>query len=74
MADIPRYVSVTVDVSSLPILENIISVAFIEGYRRSAAMMGRPAEEQMSAGAAYEDWRRWGPGARMPGGSAYRGE
>ena len=75
MPEIQHTVTVTVDIESgelLPVIEQIVKAAFDAGHAHANRQLDQEPENRMTVAQAYEDWRGWGPGARLPGGSAFR--
>lgn len=72
MTGIYKHLLAYVDIESGElgaVIEDMIERAFKDGYRHGAS---RKTYEPDTPANAYHDWRGWGPGATMPGGSAYR--
>lgn len=75
MAEVPKTITVHVDVESgdlAGVIEQIVAHSFREGYAHGLRQADQEAGNRIAVEQAYEDWRGWGPGARLPGGSAYR--
>lgn len=75
MAEVPKTVTVQVDIESgdlAGVIEQIVAHSFREGYAHGLRQADQEAGNRIAVEQAYEDWRGWGPGARLPGGSAYR--
>lgn len=75
MADTPRSITVQVDIESgdlVAVIENLVRESFHAGHQHAARQVSQTPENRMTVEQAYEDWRGWGPGARLPGGSAFR--
>lgn len=75
MADTPRSITVQVDIESgdlVTVIENLVKESFHQGFAHANRQLDQTPENRMTVEQAYEDWRGWGPGARLPGGSAFR--
>lgn len=67
MAEINRKVTITLDLDDPELrgpIEEIIRESYCAGYARGEC----DADRYDSPKAAYEDWRAFGPGVRLPGG------
>lgn len=74
---IPCEVTVRVDLESPGIVEQIavlIQLAFIEGANTALTWKPTTIGQPLSIDDIYEDWRAYGPGARLPGGAVFRRE
>lgn len=75
MAEVPTTITVHVDVESgdlREVIEQVVRQSFHAGHAHAARQLDQEPENRMTVEQAYEDWRGWGPGARLPGGSAFR--
>jgi hypothetical protein len=75
MAEVPHTVTVQVDIESgdlIGVIEQLVAESFSAGHAHAARQADQTPENRMTVEQAYEDWRGWGPGARLPGGSAFR--
>jgi hypothetical protein len=75
MAEVPKTVTVHIDIESgdlAGVVEQIVAQSFAQGYAHGLRQADQEPGNRIAVEQAYEDWRGWGPGARLPGGSAFR--
>jgi hypothetical protein len=75
MAEVPKTVTVHIDIESgdlAGVVEQIVAQSFAQGYAHGLRQADQEPGNRIAVEQAYEDWRGWGPGARLPGGSVFR--
>lgn len=77
MADKFASITVQVDIESgqlLDVIESLVRQSFEQGYAHGRHQEARrkPFDDRVPVEQVYTDWRGWGPGATLPGGSAFR--